>query len=124
MYSVNVEIGIFVIQPFHFGPKDRKHIPKLVFVSKEASSEEGQRIFEELMVVSAIKDRGLHITDQVLKEGAYNDVDDLAYLQVNCRCEGRSRVETLELHTASDILLGGLLVELVESCVSKFVGVD
>ena len=76
------------------------------------------------MIVGAIEDRGLHVTDQVLKEGADDDVDDLANLQVNCRCEGRSCVETLELHTASNILLGGLLVELVESCISKFMGVD
>ena len=76
------------------------------------------------MIVGAIEDRGLHVTDQVLKEGADDDVNDLANLQVNCRCQGRIRVETLELHTASDVLFGGLLVELVESCVSKLMGID
>ena len=34
------------------------------------------------------------------------------------------RVETLKLHTASNVLFGGLLVELVESCVSKLMGID
>ena len=80
MSSVNVETGILVIQPLHFGPQNREHVPKLVFVSKEASSEEGQGVFEELVIVGAIEDRGLHVTDQVLKEGADDNVNDLANL--------------------------------------------
>ena len=53
--SVDVELGLFLVQPLHLGPQNGVDVSKLVLVGLEAQGEEGQTELEELMVVCALE---------------------------------------------------------------------
>ena len=65
------------------------------------------------MIVRAIEHRWLDIANQVFEERTDDNVYDLANLQVHSASQCCSRMEHLELLTASDVLLGRLLENLV-----------
>ena len=122
--SVDLEVARLSVQSLHLGAKNGHNVSEQVLVRDEASGEEAQRVLEERMVVLSVEDRGLHIADQVLEEGADHNVDDLADLEVHVRGQSGARMERFEVLATSDVLLSGLLVELVERRVRKLLLVD
>ena len=57
------------------------------------------------MVISPFKHRGLHVADQILEKGTYDDVDDLTNLDVYLTFQGGVHVVFLEVHAACDVFL-------------------
>ena len=99
-------------------------MPEQILVGDETPSEEAQGVLEERVVVLAVKDRRLDITNKVFEERADDDVDDLADLQIHCLSQRRACMERLEVLTARDVFLCSLLVELIECCVGELLLVD
>ena len=57
-----------MVQVNHLRPQDPDHISKLVLICHESPCKERERVLEELVVVSPVKHRWLHVAYQVLEE--------------------------------------------------------
>ena len=122
--SVDVELGLFLLESLHLGPQNGVDITELVLVRLEAQCEEREAEFEELVVLSSVKYGRLHVANQVLEERTNNDVDDLADLDVDVGLQSCPFVELLEVHAARDVLLSSCLEELVQGREGEVLAVD
>ena len=107
------EVRLLRLQFLHLLAQDLIDTPKVVPIVFEAQLKELQRHFKEPRVVFALKDRVVHITDQVLEEAPDHDIDYLANLEVDVLGKRCRLMILFKFHAASDILLSGGQVQLV-----------
>lgn len=125
-----------------FCSEELVYFGELVFVQAKAIREELDAESEELAVVVPIEDWVFDVADQVLEECADYDVDYLYDFHVDFESlleyvglfatgglgthwsDAFAHMELFEVLAARDVLLSGLLVELVERDMGMLLGVD
>lgn len=112
------------LKALHLAPQYGVAVPKLVLVRLETHGEEAETELKKLVVVSAIEHWVLDVADQVLKERADDNVDDLANLDVHALLQVGLLVELLKLNCARDVFLSTRLVQLVKGRIREIRLVD